>query len=526
MKQVRAAIYARYSSERQNEQSIEWQIKECEEYAQRKDFVISKVYTDYAKSAYKNIEKRTAFMDMIADAKKNLFDILLVYKFDRFSRNRYESVIYKGDLKKHNVTVISVTESIEGLDSETTPYEAMLEWAAQYYSKQTSERAMRGMRENAIKGLSTGGNIPLGYKIGKDKRLEIDEEKAIIIRTTFKMYDEGYSKSEIANTLNEKGWRTKTGKLFNCNNLSWFFENKMYYGDYTYKGEIPRSCPIIVSKEVWDRCYLRHTENKKLRGQKRSDVDFILTGKVFCGHCGATMCGESGIGRNETKYTYYTCSRRKKSHECKKKNEKLAFLESYVIEQTISFISNAKNIETVAENIFKLYQKDKSKDISENIIKRLKEVEREINESVEALLKTNSKIAIEKINEKLELLEDQKNYYENELENQKIQESLILTKEDIISWIKRFTKGNISDPSFQKRIINTFVNSIYVFDDKIVIYYNVKNTKQITYEETLKDLEETFSNRKEEGQPNPRGLVLGDLLFHSSLFTNSGIWQG
>ena len=518
MKQVRAAIYARYSSERQNEQTIEWQIKECEEYARRKDFLVSKTYTDYAKSAYKNIEKRTAFMNMIADAKKNLFDILLVYKFDRFSRNRYESVVYKGELKKYNVTVISVTESIEGLDSETTPYEAMLEWAAQYYSKQTSERAMRGMRENAIKGLTTGGNIPLGYKTGKDKHLEIDEEKAIIVRTIFKLYDEGYTKTEIADILNQNGWRTKTGKLFNCNNLNWIIDNKMYYGDYTYKGEIPRSCPIIIDKDLWDRCNQRNNENKKLKGQKRSDVYFLLTGKVFCGHCGSTMCGESGIGRNDTKYCYYSCSKRKKSHECKKKNEKQGFLESYIIQETISFISDNENIEMVAENIFQLYKKDRKKDISENIITRLKEVEKDIDISVEALIKTSSKIAIEKINEKLEILEDKKKYLENELENQKIQESLILSKEDIISWIKRFTKGNLNDPSFQKRIINTFVNSVYVFDDKIVIYYNVKNSKQITHEEALKDIDEILSNRNIQRQPsqhNPKHLIL---IYHKSNF--------
>ncbi|MEI3405663.1 MAG: recombinase family protein [Christensenellales bacterium] len=159
---MKAVIYARYSSDNQREESIEGQIRECTEYAVRNDITILSSYIDRALSA--RTADRPEFQRMIADSEKGLFDVVLVWKLDRFSRDRYDSAHYKHILKKNGVRVISARENIsEG--PEGIILESMLEGYAEYYSAELSEKIQRGQKENALKCRSNGGNIPLGYKI-------------------------------------------------------------------------------------------------------------------------------------------------------------------------------------------------------------------------------------------------------------------------------------------------------------------------------------------------------------------------
>lgn len=175
---MKAVIYARYSSDNQREESIEGQIRECTEYAVRNDITILSSYIDRALSA--RTADRPEFQRMIADSEKRLFDVVLVWKLDRFSRDRYDSAHYKHILKKNGVRVISARENIsEG--PEGIILESMLEGYAEYYSAELSEKIQRGQKENALKCRSNGGNIPLGYKIGADGVLEIDPATAPLV---------------------------------------------------------------------------------------------------------------------------------------------------------------------------------------------------------------------------------------------------------------------------------------------------------------------------------------------------------
>lgn len=96
---MKVVIYARYSCEKQTEQSIEGQVRECREFADKHDMTIVDTYIDRAISGTSTAH-RDAFLKMIADAECHLFDGILVYKIDRFARNRYDSAIYKARLKK------------------------------------------------------------------------------------------------------------------------------------------------------------------------------------------------------------------------------------------------------------------------------------------------------------------------------------------------------------------------------------------------------------------------------------------
>ena len=146
---MKAVIYARFSSDRQREESIEGQIRECTEYAQRQGITIINTYVDRAKSASKDTEKRENFLRMVRDSNKHLFDIILVWKLDRFARSRYDSAHYKNLLKKNGVKVVSATENITD-GPEGIILESMLEGMAEYYSAELSEKIHRGQKENAL----------------------------------------------------------------------------------------------------------------------------------------------------------------------------------------------------------------------------------------------------------------------------------------------------------------------------------------------------------------------------------------
>jgi len=211
---MKAVIYARFSSDRQREESIEGQIRECTAYAQKQGITVIDTFIDRAKSASKDTEKRENFLKMIQDSSKHLFDIVLVWKLDRFARSRYDSAHYKNILKKNNVKVVSATEHIaEG--PEGIILESMLEGMAEYYSAELSEKIHRGQKENALKGRNNGGTVPLGYTLNKEtQQLEINELTAPIVQEIFQRYAAGDTIRTIKDDFNQRGLKTNKGYPF------------------------------------------------------------------------------------------------------------------------------------------------------------------------------------------------------------------------------------------------------------------------------------------------------------------------
>ena len=206
-----AVIYARYSSDSQTEQSIEGQLRVCNEYAKSNDIVILDTYIDRAMTGTN--DNRPDFQRMIKDSCKREWDFVLVYKFDRFSRNKYETAMHKKTLKDNGVKVVSATEYIPD-SPEAIILESMLEGYAEYYSAELSEKIHRGQKDNALKGRNNGGRIPLGFKLGADKKLEIDPTTAPIVQEIFKRYAEGETVRAIVDDLNSRGLKTSRGYKF------------------------------------------------------------------------------------------------------------------------------------------------------------------------------------------------------------------------------------------------------------------------------------------------------------------------
>lgn len=168
---MKGVIYARYSSDNQREESIDGQIRDCRAYAERNGIEIVGTYIDRAYSA--RTDRRPDFQRMIRDSAKKNFDVVIVWKLDRFARNRFDSAKYKAALKKNDVKVISATEAISD-DPVGILVEGMLEANAEYYSAELSQKVNRGLTENALKCIFNGGTIPYGYCIDEEQHYQID----------------------------------------------------------------------------------------------------------------------------------------------------------------------------------------------------------------------------------------------------------------------------------------------------------------------------------------------------------------
>lgn len=156
---MKAVIYARYSSDNQREASIEGQIRECTAFAEKNGITVLRHYIDRAISA--KTDNRPEFQNMIKDSNKKLFDMIIVWKLDRFARNRYDSARYKAQLKRNGIKVVSATEVISD-GAEGIILESMLEGFAEYYSVDLSEKVVRGMTDNTLKCMFNGGTLPMG----------------------------------------------------------------------------------------------------------------------------------------------------------------------------------------------------------------------------------------------------------------------------------------------------------------------------------------------------------------------------
>ena len=192
-----AVIYARYSCDAQTEQSIEGQLRVCQEYAERNGILILDTYIDRAMSGTN--DNRPDFQRMIRDSSKQLWDYVLVYKLYRFSRNKYESIDYKHKLSKNNVKVVSAMENIPE-SPEGVILESVLEGLNQYYSMELSQKVKRGMKETRKKGYWQGGRLRYGYKLD-GRKIVIDEEQAEIVRFIFTAYAKGVILRDIINAF-------------------------------------------------------------------------------------------------------------------------------------------------------------------------------------------------------------------------------------------------------------------------------------------------------------------------------------
>ena len=482
---MKAVIYARYSSDSQREESIEGQLRECTEYAERNGITILRSYIDRALSA--RTADRPEFQNMIKDSEQKLFGVVLIWKLDRFSRDRYDSAHYKRILKKNGVKVISVKENISD-GPEGIILESMLEGYAEYYSAELSEKIHRGQKENALKGRNNGGGIPLGYLLGNEQKLVIDPTTAPLVVEVFEKYADDKSVRSIVEDFNVRGLRTKKGQPFNINSFSSLLKNRKYIGEYRYQDVvIEGGVPAIVPEDLFDRVQEKLAKNKKAPARHKAEDDYLLTTKLFCGYCGAYLCGESGTSRTGKVHHYYKCvSVKKKRTECHKKPVRKEWIEDLVVGETMKMVMDDKAIEAIVSMLMDLQDRD-------NVNVPLYEQQlREADTAISNLLNAIQQgILTRSTKERLEELENRRDELENRLACEKLAKPKV-SAEFMTFWLHRFRKLDVRQKSHRKMLIDTFINAIFLYDDKMVITFNYKEgTKTITFAE----LQEAISNK-------------------------------
>lgn len=467
---LKTVIYARYSSDKQNEQSIEGQIHECEQFAKTHDMVIIKHYIDRALSG--KTDDRPSFLQMIKDSSSGIFDAVLVYKTDRFARNRYDSAVYKAKLKKNGIKIFYAKENIPD-GPEGIILESMLEGFAEYYSAELSQKVKRGIKENIRKGLSFGGACLFGYKI-VNKKYVIDDEQAPYVKKIFEDYAKGRRAIDIFNELNTLPNYAGKGRKWNRSSLNRMLTNKKYIGIYKLEDVcVKDAIPPIIDEALFNKVQSRILFNR--RHTTRAKVNYLLSGKLFCGLCEHSMTGKTGTSKTKAKYHYYVCSNR----HCKQKKYRKELLEDIIIQYTVKDILNPKHFKMIAKKCLEIQQADnKINDILSMLKKQLTATKTKINNLMNAI---EAGIITTSTKDRLEQLELEKYKLELEISTQQLNSNRLLSEEQILYMLNEFYKKR-ADVSFYNQIIDCFIYKIYIYSDKICIVYNLNNSdKDVTY---------------------------------------------
>lgn len=507
----KGVIYARYSSDRQNEQSIIGQVDVCKKWALNNDIDILDIYYDEALTG--KTDKRPAFQKVIKDAKSGKFDYIIVYKLDRFARNRYDSAIYKAQLKKVGVKVVSAMEKIAD-GPEGIILESVLEGMAEFYSANLAQNVLRGMRQKAEQAKYMGGTVPLGYKIDADKNYVIDENTAFLVKQIFQRYADGYTVKEICQELNSAGYKSTTGHSFTYNSLHSILTNQKYIGKYEYLGvEIEDAIPRIIDDATFEKVQQRIKLNKRAPARAKSNVNYYLTGKLFCGHCGNNMVGDSGTSSTGVTHFYYSCIEKKRRHGCKKKSVKKDWIEQIITDVTINQVLTDENIKYIAEKAYELYEKERDDKSEINALQNtLREVEKVINNIMNAI---EQGIITPTTKDRLMEAEQRKSAILASIAREEIQKPQI-TKEHIEFFLYDTRNKIYNAEERTEVIIQTFVNAVYLYDDKMVITFN------FTEGEELKKLE--LNDIQKFGFDTPRFTItiLSELLMFAVMIELHG----
>jgi DNA invertase Pin-like site-specific DNA recombinase len=466
-----AAVYARYSSSSQTEQSIEGQLHDAYDFADRNGYTIVKEYIDRALSGTN--DSRPAFQQMIRDSEKKTFQYILVWKLDRFARNRYDSAVYKRTLSRNGVRVVSVKENITDTP-EGVILEGLLEAMAEYYSADLSQKIKRGRHESVRKGLFPGGPVPYGYLV-EDRRLVPDPRTAPVVKEIFTRYVDGERLVDIFTDLNARGLRARRGAPFQYATLSHILDNKTYMGDYYYGDTLIRSAVTpLIDEDTFNRATARRAFNHRCPAAFRCEESrSLLLGKLFCGECGHKMTGARGSSASGL-YFYYQCDGKNRRHtRCGMKGVQKHDIE-YAACRIVSDLFLHKSRSTLfalADTLMEAYAADIDMTELEALRSQLKQTERDLDKLVDSLI-CMPESARPRIAQRMEALEVLKKDLECKVAQKAAEQSMYFNRDDFVKYLQ-VTFEDLSDRGNQRFIIDHFINSVYLYNDgRLIVYLN------------------------------------------------------
>lgn len=496
----KAVIYARYSCDKQNEQSIEGQLRVCNEFAERCGYFVVHNYIDRAVTG-KN-DHRIEFQKMLKDSANRAFDYVIVYKLDRFARNRYDSAINKALLKKNGVRVLSACEQITD-SPEGIILESMIEGYAEYYSAELAQKVRRGMRESCLKGNAAGIQPILGYTI-VNKKYQIVEAEAIIVRKLFDDYVNGSAIKDLVRWLKISGVKTHKGFDFSLGRVSALLRNQRYIGKCKYGGQIyDNVSPQIIDEKIFYKVQERLEENKHKSGRVKASEKYILSGKLVCAACGELMTGDCGTGKGGETYLYYRCNKKKKgAHKCTSHSIKKEIIEDSVYCAIIKALNNDKFIAEVAEQAVELHNSEIKESRELKILRNRKlEIDRKLNNITEAIC---NGIFNEMTQAKMVELTNLSSDLQVKIIEEESRVVLPLQKAQVIKFLKNYTKilncaNKETSLENKKALFDLFIKEVIFDGERFLII--MKTTDEAKREEEKNEVNQKVFGLLRFGDP-------------------------
>ena len=528
---IKAVAYARYSSDNQRDESIDAQLAAIRRYAQENGITIIHEYIDRAKTA--RTDNRPEFLNMINDSKSGSFQMVLSHKLDRFARSQYDYVVYKRKLQENGVKTFFVTEQF-GDTPEFLLLEALMGANAEFYSLNLSREVIKGMMENAKKAKWTGGPPPFGFNLEHETgKLVINEYEAEAIRLIFRRVLEGFSYHDIIIELNGLGYKTRAGRPFGTNSLHDLLRNERYRGCYIFNKSAKRTAkgtrnshkekpydevtriedghPRIIS----DQEFFMVQEKMKVRQQAYNHAnnkeDYLLRGKIKCGHCGCLYVGTRRKTGNGSYYAAYLCNAkgRKKSLGCKGKEISKKYIEGTLLEKLADYVFADESIPSLVKSYNEYLASNNNRMELTQLRKRRTKVKNDLDNLTDLLLQSNSGTLLARLEkQEQELAVIDQRIFEVEC-IQPVHSVSEAEMREIFKTIRsKLLDGTLSTI---KQVIEVYVHQIDVYDEEIIIQFNFFPNVRLPmpFEAPPEDVK-----NNEESTEGPMPLVLpGRLLY-------------
>ena len=472
----RAIAYYRYSSARQKEVSIEIQKQAVHEHAEKLGYEIVREYQDKAKSGRK-VEGRNGYMRMLDEVEMLKPNVLFLYQDDRLGRNTSENLLARITMEQAGVRVDYVEGEAPDLEDPFGWVKAAFDDVkSQAYADQMSDKIYDGIQKGAAQAHYLGRPV-FGYIGVKDQPYAIDPKTAPVVQRIFHDYADGKPMKQIADELNAQGIRTSWGNAFTFNGLRSILHNEAYTGVYEYAGvRIEGGMPKIIEQDLYDRVQDKFKENMRGGAIQRESTNvepdeaprYWLTGKLFCGECGEPMRGTSGTSKTGVRHCYYGCKAKQKKLGCRKRDEKKTFIESLVVQALSDILGSVELLTMMAAEASRYYSEQLKPDTS--FVDGLEIELKEARKALENILKAiENGIFNETTQSRMLELEERVRVLEQTIIIEEETQKLFGDNVAIGEYFLKFRNADLSDEEVRRKVLDYFVDKIYVYDDRIEI---------------------------------------------------------
>ena len=464
---ARAVIYARYSSANQRDCSIEQQVEKCRELAAREGVTVIEIYADRAVSG--KTDRRPNFQRMMKDASLRQFDVVLAWKSNRMGRNMLQAMMNEEQLRSNGIRTIYAEEDFDDTAAGRFALRNMMN-VNQFYSENMAEDISRGLMDNASKCMSNG-SLPLGYKTGKDQKVVLDEAEAAIVQEIFTRVSCYEPFIDIARDLNRRGIKTKKGAEWGRSSFHTICRNERYRGIYIYRDiRVEGGMPRIVSDELFYKVQevLKVKKNPQGRRKRSGYEEYLLTGKLYCGHCGSPMTGIAGTSKTGAMHYYYTCQKRRTDHSCDKKAVRRDQIEKAVAIAIQQLLLTDENIQMMADETMAYNARTEIKYRLQSLQQQLYSNETSTANIMKAI---EMGIITDTTKARLLALEQEHGQLLAKIDTAKA-EMVPINREDFVSLLDIYRTGDVNNKKYLAALFDTFLVRVDLYDDHFKITFD------------------------------------------------------